>query len=336
MSLKGLILAGGEGTRLRPLTHSTPKSLIPVANKPIVSYVIEQMIKIDIREIAIVYKDPKVKEFVQNMPWSAEITFIEQPEPLGLAHAVLCAREFLAEDDFIMYLGDNMIGDGLGMLAYNMFGGSVLMCTEVENPKAFGVMTFDKYGHVESVEEKPEYPKTNWAMVGIYRFTKTIHKAIDNIEPSARGELEITDAINWMLKNTNEHIVAEDVRTWWLDLGKKDSLLEANRRILELGSIDVGNSKIESSLIDKPVAIDSCTILNSRIGPNVTLGNGVKVINSCIKNSIVLPEAEIVNVHLEDSIIGERASVKLSQGTQKMSLNLGDNSELTILDKEGQ
>ena len=244
--MKGLILSGGAGTRLRPITHTSAKQLVPIANKPILFYGIEAMARAGIREIGIIVGSTReeIKSAVgDGSQFGVKVTYIPQDEPLGLAHCVLIADKFLGDDDFIMYLGDNMLEQGLEEFVTDFESArasknendkpsaQILLC-HVEDPRHFGVAEVDKNGHVVRLVEKPKDPPSDLALVGVYLFDKTINKAVRSIKPSARGELEITDAIQWLVDNklSVRHKVLQG---WWIDTGKKDPLLECNR--LEIG-----------------------------------------------------------------------------------------------------
>ena len=241
--MKALILAGGAGTRLRPITHTRAKQLVPVANTPILFYGIEAMVDAGITEIGVIVGDtgPEVREALgDGSRFGAKITFIPQDAPLGLAHCVLIARDFLGDDDFVMYLGDNLLEQDLGAFveAFEAARASddppvaQILLKQVPDPHRFGIATLDGAGHVVELVEKPEHPPSDLALVGVYLFDPTIHEAVRAIEPSARGELEITDAIQWLI--ASGHRVRTELLTgWWIDTGKLTPLLEANRLLLE-------------------------------------------------------------------------------------------------------
>ena len=235
--MKGLILSGGFGTRLRPLTYTGAKQLIPIANKPIIFYGIEALIKVGINEIGIVVGDTKqeVEDTVgRGEKWNAKIQYIPQQAPLGLAHAIKISQEFLGNEPFVMYLGDNILKDNLSQLVDQFKKNNpnaLILLTEVTNPQEFGVAIIDSKGAVKKLIEKPKEPPSNLALVGIYLFDKEIFKAIENIKPSWRNELEITDAIQWLL-DKKYRVESQTVKGWWKDTGKPEDIIEANLLIL--------------------------------------------------------------------------------------------------------
>ena len=228
--MKGLILAGGSGRRLRPITHKTAKQLVPIANKPILHYVIEDLVGVGITELGIVVGDTaqEIEKSVGNGSlWDANITYIKQEKPLGLAHAVLISEPFLGKEKFVMYLGDNMFEDSLHDVVDGFEKSSTnarLLLAKVHNPQSFGVAEVDEQGAIKGLVEKPENPKSDLALVGVYLFDSTIHRAVKAIEPSNRGELEITDAIQWMI-DENQNVEHRTLKGWWIDAGKKLSLI---------------------------------------------------------------------------------------------------------------
>ena len=276
-SVKGLILAGGSGSRLRPITHTSAKQLVPVANKPILFYGLEHMVDAGVEEFGIVIGDGPSADEIRaavgdGSRWGVRVTYIPQDAPLGLGHCVLIARDFLGDDDFIMYLGDNMIQQGVAGFVERFEAdrdrvrtptldgpvvppsAQILLCP-VPDPQRFGVAAVDAEGHVVRLVEKPVDPPSNLALCGVYLFTPAIHEAVRAIEPSPRGELEITDAIQWLIDQG--HRVRHDVlEGWWLDTGKKDPLLESNRRVLEVLEPRCDGKVDEDSVIDGRVVIE--------------------------------------------------------------------------------
>ena len=361
--MKGLILSGGAGTRLRPITHTSAKQLVPVANKPILFYGIEDMAAAGITEIGIIVGDTRaeiIEAVGDGSNFGVKVTFIPQDEPLGLAHCVLIARDFLGDDDFVMYLGDNMLQQGLiGFIdqfeaeqrradELTLEGGAappvaqILLCP-VPDPHRFGVAAVDQNGHVERLVEKPIDPPSNLALVGVYLFTSAIHEAVAAIEPSGRGELEITDAIQWLIDH-GRVVRHEVLEGWWLDTGKKDPLLTSNRRVLETIETRIDGTFDETSTIDGrvileagaeivnsevrgPVAIGARTrIVNSYIGPFTAIAEACEVIDSEVEHSVILERSRIVGVHrLMDSLIGREVEVKPSPVRPKATrLMVGD------------
>lgn len=352
--MKALILSGGKGTRLRPLTFTLAKQLIPLANRPILGYVLDQVAEIGITQIGIIIAPETghyVKEFVKDgTEWGFNIKYIPQ-EPLGLAHAVKTAKPFLREEDFIMCLGDNLLGQGLTTYVQKFKKEKIdalILLKPVENPTKFGVATLDESANIVELVEKPKVPSSNLAIVGTYLFSNKIFKAIDNIKPSWRGELEITDAIQKMIK-MGFKTKAEILSTWWLDTGKKDDILTANAKILdeytkkEIEGV-VQESKIEgrvaiqemakvvNSTIRGPCVIgDNCVVENSFIGPYTSIGGGAKIIDSFIEYSVILENAQITGIdRLEESLIGKNAKVTRNSRSGCLKLHLGDYSEVEI------
>ena len=334
--MKALILAGGKGTRLKPITHTIPKQLLPVGNKPILFYVIDQIKEAGIKDIGIIISPETgayIKEAVgDGSRWKCRITYIPQDEPLGLAHAVKTAQPFLGKSTFLMFLGDNLIEGGVKSFVQEFESNSpeaLVLLKEVLDPRLFGVAELNRKGEVVHLVEKPKQPKTNLALVGIYLFTPQIHRAIAKIKPSWRGELEITDAIQKLLdmgKKVRSHIL----KGWWLDTGKKDDLLEANRVVLDsllkrdvrgdidskskiVGRVEVEKgARIENSTIRGPVSIaEGCLIKNSFIGPFTSIGAGTTVEDSSVGHSVILENSRIYHIErLEDSLIGTRVELK--------------------------
>jgi glucose-1-phosphate thymidylyltransferase len=357
--MKALILSGGKGTRLRPLTHTGAKQLVPVANKPILWYGIEAIVAAGITDIGIIIS-PETGEEIQAKTGSgdrfgAKITYILQEHPLGLAHAVKTARPFLEDSPFIMYLGDNLIQDSLDAFlaefAKEHLDALILLRT-VSNPTAFGVAKVDAKGRVLQLVEKPKDPPSNLALVGIYFFSNTIHDAIAAIQPSARGELEITDAIQELIVQ-EKPVEALQLQGWWLDTGKKDDLLEANRIILDtcldiaangqidgksqvIGRVRIGtNSKIINSTIRGPIIIGSdCHIENCFIGPYTSIADRVTLIDADIEHSVILQDAKVSGIHqrIVDSAIGQRARLEIApQRPKALRFLIGDDTHIELV-----
>ena len=357
--MKALILSGGKGTRLRPLTHTGAKQLVPVANKPILWYGIESIVKAGITEIGIIIS-PETGEEIRRKTGSGEqfganITYILQDEPLGLAHAVKIGRPFLGDSPFIMYLGDNLIQDDIKVFLdkfKNQHLDELILLRSVSNPTAFGVAVVDDKGRVLKLVEKPKNPPSNLALVGVYFFSPAVHQAIDNIQPSPRGELEITDAIQELI-NTDKIVESVQLQGWWLDTGKKDDLLEANRIILDTnlsidkaGNIDdkskisgrvniKGNTTIINSTIRGPVIIgENCHIENCFIGPYTSIGDKCTLVDADIEHSVLLESAQILEIdqRIVDSLIGERAKLEMApQRPKALRFMVGDDSHVELV-----
>jgi glucose-1-phosphate thymidylyltransferase len=338
--MKGLILAGGSGTRLRPITHTGAKQLVPVANRPILFYGLQHMADAGIREVGIIVGDTaeEIRTAVgDGSRWGLEVTYIPQEAPLGLAHCVLIARDFLGDDNFVMYLGDNLLRDGIthfveGFERHRDEAGdercsAQILLAPVPDPQRFGVAEIGPDGNVARLVEKPEVPPSDLALVGVYLFDPSIHEAVRSIEPSARGELEITDAIQWLIDN-GRRVRHEVLKGWWLDTGKLTPLLEANRLILELvepqthGKVDEQSrlegrvvveegAEIVNSTIRGPVVIGrNARIVDSYIGPFSSIDADCEIIGSELEHSIVLANSRVENVpRVIDSLIGRHAEV---------------------------
>ena len=353
--MKGLILSGGHGTRLRPITYSQQKQLIPVANKPILFYAIEDVIEAGIRDIGIIVGPNKeqIMETVNTANFDAEITFIEQDAPRGLAHTVLISEDFIGADSFVMYLGDNILKEGIIKHTENFRkenSDANILLTEVDNPEEFGVAELRENGGVKRLIEKPKKPLSNLALVGIYFFNHAIYEAVKNINPSWRNELEITDAIQWLIDNGYE-VAASVVDGWWKDTGKPEDILHANHLVLDdltheikekeevegeirgRVSIDRGTKVTVNSVIKGPVVIGrNCVIKDGYIGPYTSIGNNCKIINSEVEDSVVMDSAKLINAgNIVDSIIGRGAVIEKNKSLPNGNkFIIGDNSWVRI------
>ena len=354
--MKGLILSGGKGTRLRPLTFTQAKQLVPVANKPVLFYGIEALRDAEIRDIGIIVGDTKDEIRAacgDGSRWGVRITYIEQEAPLGLAHAVLTARAFLGHDTFVMYLGDNILKSGITSLVEKFRANrpnSLILLTPVPDPKMFGVAELRADGRVARLVEKPQDPKSDLALVGVYMFDEHIFEAAEAIKPSARGELEITDAIQYLVDKGYE-VQPHLVKGWWKDTGKLEDILEANRLILEgmvgknEGDVDEasrisGNVVIEAgavvrnSIIRGPAIVGAGTELrDAYVGPFTSIEPRCRIVGTEIEHSIVLEGSEIVDVgaRIDESLIGR--DVKIYKCPPKPSayrFMVGDKSEIGI------
>lgn len=350
--MKGLVLAGGSGTRLRPLTYTGAKQLVPVANKPILFYVIENLVDAGITDIVVIISPETGAEvrgaLGDGSQWDAKLTYIVQERPAGLAHAVLSAKGALGTNDFCMFLGDNLIGskvkEPVARFRASPELAASVMLKEVPNPSSFGVAEIDADGNVVALVEKPTSPKSNLALVGIYLFRPTIFDAIAQIKPSARGELEITDAISKLIE-LGGRVRFDRVSTWWLDTGKKDDLLLANDTVLDDwlvhgvdGEVDdasrlVGRVRVDRgatiirSIIRGPAIIGPrARIADSRIGPFTSVGEAVSIERSGVEHSVLMERSRVEDIdRLEDSLIGRR--VLVHPGTSRpgaISLLVGD------------
>lgn len=353
--MKALVLSGGKGTRLRPITHTSAKQLVPIANKPILFYGLEAIAETGVKEIGIVVGDTRaeIKNAVgDGSRWGVKVTYIEQEAPLGLAHAVKIAEDFMAGEDFVMYLGDNLIKDGLKELAQefkkNKPNAQILLA-KVPHPEQFGVAELDGTAVVK-LEEKPKKPRSNFALVGVYMFDKNIFDAVKAIKPSARGELEITDAIQYLIDKkfkVHSHIV----QGWWKDTGKLEDMLEANRLILEMrektisGEVDASSqiegkvvvekgAKIINSCVRGPAIIGENTVVkDSYVGPYTSIYYNVKFENSEIEHSIILENSRIKDIkRIEDSLIGQNVEIKRTEKKPAAyRIMVGDSSRIEII-----
>jgi glucose-1-phosphate thymidylyltransferase len=354
--MKGLILAGGFGTRLRPLTYTGAKQLIPIANKPIIFYGIEALAKAGIKELGIVVGETAaevMKVVGDGSHFGLRIEYIPQEAPLGLAHAIKISRGFLGDEPFIMYLGDNLLKESLAGLVRkfnDLKPGALILLTEVANPQEFGVCVVDGRGRVQKLVEKPKEPPSNLALVGVYIFDPRIFEAIENIKPSKRNELEITDAIQWLLDH-RPPVESCMVTGWWKDTGKPEDIIEANLLVLEdiapalagtlvdttvNGRVRIeAGAVIEKSVIRGPAVIGrDCRISRSFIGSFSSIGDRVVIENAEIECSLVMEGARITNLEkrIDRSIIGK--NVIISQTDRSPRTNrfiIGDQSFLEII-----
>jgi glucose-1-phosphate thymidylyltransferase len=351
-----LILSGGKGTRLRPLTHTSAKQLVPVANKPVLFYGIEAMAAADIREIGIIIA-PETGDEIRaaagdGSRFGVEITYIEQDEPLGLAHAVLTAEPFLRDSPFVMYLGDNLLRDGIVDLVDTFRTeepDALILLTPVPDPEHYGVAELDD-GRVARLVEKPEEPQTNLALVGVYMFTASIFEAARAIEPSWRGELEITDAIQTLVdggRRVDPHIV----HGWWKDTGQVQDMLEANRLILDdlMGQLDgeLVDSRVEGRVVVAEGAVLERTtvrgpaivgrgsrLTDAYIGPYTAIGNDVTIEKAELEHSIVMSGSSISDLEyrIEASLIGKNVRIGRGPALPKAyRFVVGDSADVQIL-----
>jgi glucose-1-phosphate thymidylyltransferase len=334
--MKALVLAGGAGTRLRPITHTRAKQLVPVANKPILFYALESIAGAGIKEVGVIVGETasEVRAAVgDGSAWGLTVTYLPQAAPLGLAHCMLIAREYLGDDDVIMYLGDNLLQQDLAKFVGRFEG-------DQER---------DSLGGVVRLVEKPVHPPSDLALVGVYLFDARIHDAVAAISPSARGELEITDAIQWLI-DRGEPVSSEILQGWWIDTGKLTPLLEANRLLLETferridGEVDDAShldgrvvveagASVVRSHIRGPVVVGSGTVIvDSFVGPSSAIGRDCRVERSEIEHSVILDHCSIIGVgRLEDSLLGYHVEVVRSDRRPRATrLMVGDHSQVDL------
>jgi glucose-1-phosphate thymidylyltransferase len=356
--MKGLILSGGKGTRLYPITYTSAKQLVPVANKPVLFRVIEAIRDAGIDDIGIVVGDTadQIQEAAgTGRQWGVKLTYIHQKQPLGLAHAVKVSQDFLGSERFVMFLGDNVIEGGISSLIaqfrdskYN----SQIVLTPVENPSEYGVAELDPdTRRIIRLVEKPRQPPSNLALVGIYMFDEHIWEAVDAIKPSWRGELEITDAIQYLVdQGLNVHPYVH--RGWWLDTGAPGEMLEANDLVLDeiepkiegyvdrdsdvngKVTIEKGAEIINSRVRGPAIIGEETRIVNSYVGPFTSIYHHVLVEDSEIEHSIVLEHSHIVDIpyRIADSLIGRQSQITRSPIKPKaLKMTLGDHSNVGIL-----
>jgi glucose-1-phosphate thymidylyltransferase len=355
--MKGLVLSGGSGTRLRPLTHTGAKQLVPVANKPIIFYVLDNMANAGILDIGIIISPEtgeEIKRFVGNGDrWRASTTYIVQDHPAGLAHAVWTARDFLKDEPFVMYLGDNLIGGGIQRFVEKFQAekpDAQILLKPIDNPTAFGIAEVNERGEVVRLIEKPKAPCSNLALVGIYLFSPRIFDAIQEITPSLRGELEITDAIGKLI-HWGAVVQSEIIDEWWLDTGKKDDLLNANRVVLDewiqrdiqgsvegssvvTGRVVIPNaSVVKDSTIRGPVVLgENVLVERSFVGPYSSIGDGCILRESSVEHVVLLEKCRVEKIQrLEDSVVGKGSVVRRKSAlTESLCLMVGDDCTVEV------
>ena len=354
--MKALILAGGSGTRLRPITHTSAKQLIPVANKPVLFYGIEQLRDAGVTDLGIVVGDTaaEVRAAVgDGSQFGVQVTYLPQDAPLGLAHAVLIARDWLGDDDFVMLLGDNFLIGGMTEFVDDFVNSDAevqLLLTEVAEPQFYGVAVLDADGRVQQLVEKPADPPSNLALVGVYLFRPLIHEAVAAIEPSARGELEITDAIAWLIERGAD-VRSRMVTGYWKDTGRLEDMLECNRKVLETlvarndGTVDEASRITGRVVIEKGAVIERSTVrgpaiigqgtrvVDSYVGPFTSIYTDCVIDRTELGHSIVLEQCTIRDVtRIEDSLIGKNVEVTRSEESPRAHrLMVGDHSRVQLL-----
>jgi glucose-1-phosphate thymidylyltransferase len=353
--MKALVLAGGAGTRLRPITHTSAKQLVPVANKPVLFYGLEAIADVGITEVGLVVGDTEAEiraAVGDGAAFGITATYIRQQAPLGLAHGVLVARDFLGDDDFVMYLGDNFIVGGIAGLVDQFCAArpaAQIMLTRVSDPREFGVAELDAGGRVIGLEEKPGQPKSDLALVGVYMFTAAVHEVIGRLQPSRRHELEITEAIQALIQS-GQRVDSHLITGYWKDTGNVEDMLEVNRMVLETaeparrGEVDdvselIGRVVLEDGAVVRgsrivgPAIIGARTqVTDSYVGPFTSVGPDCRLADSEIEYSIVLAGASICGVRrIEASLIGRGVDITPAPRVPKAHrLILGDHSRVQI------
>jgi glucose-1-phosphate thymidylyltransferase len=353
--LKGLVLAGGHGTRLRPITHTSAKQLIPVANKPVLFYGLESLREAGITRIGIIVGETarEVMAVVgDGSELGIQVTYIPQEAPLGLAHCVLIAREFLGDDDFVMYLGDNFLIGGIVNLVDEYLSGesdAEILLTKVREPEHFGIAELNSEGRVLRVVEKSSHPPSDMAVVGVYVFGQAIHEAVRAITPSRRGELEITDAIQWLISQ-GKSVGSREVSGYWKDTGRLEDMLECNRTVLELIEADLTHgtiidSEVEGRVVLEPGAViersrvrgpaivgKGTRVTDSYVGPYTSIHHSCTIDDSEIEHSIILERTTIRGARrLQDSLIGKEVEIVRGKShPAAYRMMIGDNSQVSL------
>lgn len=349
------MLAGGSGTRLRPITYTSAKQLVPVANKPVLFYGLEAVAAAGIAEVGLVVGDTQAEieaAVGDGSAFGLRVTYLRQEAPLGLAHGVLIAREFLGDEDFVMYLGDNFVVGGITDLVDKFTRerpAAQIMLTKVSDPRRFGVAELDAEGRLIGLEEKPARPKSDLALAGVYLFSPAVHEVVARLKPSRRGELEIIDAIQGLV-DRGLRVESSVISGYWKDTGNVTDMLEVNRLVLESveshvrGHVDAASelvgrvvvehgAVVERSRVVGPVVIGAgAAIVDSYVGPFTSIGAGCRITGSEIEYSIVLPRASIAGVgRIESSLIGHDVEVTPAPHTPRAHrLVLGDHSKVQI------
>ena len=353
--MKALVLAGGRGTRLRPLTNTSAKQLVPGANNPVLFYGLEASRDAGITEVGIIVGDTgaEVRAAVgDGGEFGLRVTYIPQAAPLGLAHCVLIARDFLGDDDFVMYLGDNFLIGGIQELVAAFGEGDYsaqILLTPVDDPRSYGVAELGRSGQIVGLAEKPDDPASDLAIVGVYMFTPAVHDAVRAIRPSARGELEITDAVQWLISH-GHHVHSHLITGYWKDTGRVQDMLECNRIVLESietrirGTVDdrtriagrvviEPGAVVEDSVLRGPVVIGADTkVVGSYVGPFTSIGDGCSIEEAEIEYSIVMSDSTVRGVsRIESSLIGKGVEVTPARSAPNThQLVIGDHSTVRL------
>lgn len=356
--MKGIILHGGHGTRLKPLTHTSPKQLLPIGNKPMSQYALEDLKTVGITEIGIIIGDvfpEKIKEYYgDGSNFGVKLSYIYQDSPKGIAHAIKLCKEFIGNEKFIVYLGDNILRKDLKEYTEKFktsdSDAMILLC-EVEDPERFGIAELDKDdpNKIKKILEKPKNPTSNLAVIGIYFLTPKIFDIIDSLKPSWRNEFEITDALDMLIKN-GDRVEYDTITGWWKDTGTPEDIIHANKLILDsIGTKDQflinRDSKIENQIIiGKNTSIspeniiigpaiigDNCTLDSTKIGPHVSIGDSCTIKKCEIKNSIIMRDCEIdIEIEIYDSIIANGTKITNAKELKKCQFLLGERSQINI------
>ncbi|GHA90394.1 glucose-1-phosphate thymidylyltransferase [Streptomyces termitum] len=352
--MKALVLAGGTGSRLRPFTHTGTKQLLPIANKPVLFYALESLAAAGVRELGLVvgpYGDDIRRAAGDGRSFGLDITYLRQDRPRGLAHAVAVARGFLADDDFLLHLGDNFLDGGVAAFAARAVAAPAaarLLVTAVPDPAAFGVAEVDPDGRVRRVEEKPDRPRSDLALIGVYAFGPAVHEAVAAIRPSPRGELELTHAVQWLVDHGHD-VRADTTTSVWHDTGSVDDMLEANRHVLDgltgrldgkvdhdsavVGRVLLGEGAVvRGSRVTGPVVIGPGTVISDAvIGPYTAIGANCRIHDSSIEGSVLLDGADVDRAgRIERSFIGRDAVVAAPRHPYAHRLVLGDHSKVHL------
>jgi glucose-1-phosphate thymidylyltransferase len=354
--VKGLILSGGKGTRLRPFTYTGAKQLVPVANKPVLFYAIEDLVEAGITEIGIVVGDTgdQVREAVgDGARFGAQVCYIEQDAPRGIAHGIKIAQEFLGDDKFVLFLGDNFIRDGIARQVAAFRDGTMhaqIILYKMDDPSSMGVAVLNDSGRVVRLVEKPKQFVSPYAVIGIYMFDAHVFQAVHTIRPSARGELEITDTLQYLI-DQGLNVCAHRLEGWWIDTGKMSDILEANRLVLDIleasnqGQVD-GASRLEGRVVLQPGAVvvnstirgpaiigERTRIENAFVGPYTSIYHDCAVLSCEIEHSVVLENSRITDVpsRIADSLIGRNVEIGRAGGqTRTLKMMIGDHSKVGI------
>ncbi|NJP33619.1 glucose-1-phosphate thymidylyltransferase [Micromonospora thermarum] len=351
--MKALVLAGGSGTRLRPLTYSMPKQLVPVGNRPVLEHVLDAVRAAGVTDVGVVvggWAEQIADALGDGSRLGVRLTYLRQDQPRGLADCVRVARGFLGDDDFLMYLGDVMLPDGVARYADEFRAlrpAAHVLVHKVADPRAFGVVELGPDGAVRRLVEKPREPRSDLALVGVYFFTSAVHAAVDAITPSGRGELEITDAVQWLV-GAGADVRASEYHGYWRDTGRVEDLLACNRHLLDglardvAGQVDAASeltgpvvvapgARVVASRVEGPVVIGADTVVQGcRIGPHTAIGRGCRLTDADVADSIVLEGASITAVRgLHGSLIGRSATVRPGP-TAGSRLVVGDHTRVEI------